>query len=63
MPRALPASKMSLCDGCYHSFSGAGEGMPKALGVCLKETEDVILKTIPIIKKDQERKKQPKNVS
>ena len=33
------------------------KGMPKALGVCLKETEDVILKTIPIIKKDQERKK------
>lgn len=33
------------------------KGMPKALGVCLKETENVILKTIPIIKKDQERKK------
>ena len=36
------------------------KGMPKALGVCLKETENVILKTIPILKKDQERKKAAK---
>jgi hypothetical protein len=31
--------------------------MPRALGVCLKETEEVILKTIPVLRKDEERKK------
>ena len=33
------------------------KSMPKALGVCLKETEDVILKTIPILKRDEDRKR------
>ena len=33
------------------------KSMPRALGVCLKETEDVILKTIPILRKDEERKR------
>ena len=34
--------------------------MPKALGVCLKETEEVILKTIPILKRDADRRKAAK---
>lgn len=46
---------LSATDVIIH-LSVLEKNMPKALGVCLKETEDVILKTIPILKKDEERK-------